>query len=127
IVIIGSPEEASYAQEIQEKIPGALNIAGKPSLIELVQLFKFGRYLVSNDNGAMHLGSVAGIPTVAIFGPTTLDLGYRPWNNRALVVEDVNLPCRPCGKHGHQKCPLGTHACMKNVSPRAVKKALDSF
>jgi heptosyltransferase II len=65
-----------------------------------------------------------GIPTVAVFGPTTLDLGYRPWQNRALVVQK-DLECRPCGKHGAAKCPLGTHACMKTVRPPDVLTAID--
>ncbi len=127
IVVVGSPEEKPYAQEIADKIPNAKNIAGEPSLFELVQIFKLGKALVTNDNGAMHLGSVAGIPTVAIFGPTTLELGYRPWNNQANVVEDKNLACRPCGAHGHDVCPIGTHICMKNVSVDDVKDALKNL
>jgi heptosyltransferase-2 len=124
VLIVGSPEEREYAEDIAKQIPQAKNIAGQPSLIELVQLYKFGNVLVTNDNGAMHLGSVAGIPTVAVFGPTTLALGYRPWNNLAQVVEDKNLKCRPCGKHGHKTCPIGTHDCMKNISVDSVTQAI---
>jgi len=72
----------------------------------------------------MHLGSTAGTPTVSIFGPTILEFGYRPWNARAEIVQ-IDLSCRPCGKHGAKKCPLGTHACMKGISSRVVITAAD--
>lgn len=123
VVVIGSPEEVEYAGQIANQIIEAKNIAGLPTLYELIQLLNYGKVLISNDNGAMHLGSVAGIPTVAVFGPTTLDLGYRPWNKNARVVQDEQLKCRPCGKHGHKVCPVGTHECMKNVSVDKVYEA----
>jgi heptosyltransferase-2 len=77
--------------------------------------------LICNDSGLMHLASVAGLPTVAVFGPTTIALGYRPWQNQARVVER-ELFCRPCGKHGHVRCPLNTHECMKSISESQVLK-----
>ena len=33
---------------------------------------------IGNDSGTMHLAAIADVPIVSIFGPTTLDLGYRP-------------------------------------------------
>ncbi len=112
--LVGSGPERELCDEIVREIPGAINQCGTTSLADLARAFARGSLLIVNDSGLMHLGSVAGIPTVAVFGPTTLELGYRPWQDRALVVES-DLTCRPCGKHGHQKCPIGTHACMKEI------------
>lgn len=124
VVLVGSPPEAELCNAIHAQVPEARNTAGKTNLMELVDLLTTGHGLVCNDSGAMHAAAVAGLPTVAIFGPTTLDLGFRPWQNRATVVQ-VDLNCRPCGKHGGKKCPIGTHQCMKDVTAETVLKELD--
>ncbi|MEK7356370.1 MAG: glycosyltransferase family 9 protein [Bdellovibrionota bacterium] len=125
VAIFGSPDEAPLADEIA-RLSGATSIAGKTSLFESAELLALAELLVCNDSGAMHLGATAGTPTVGIFGPTILEFGYRPWNPRASVVQ-IDLDCRPCGKHGAKKCPLGTHACMKGISAKAVLSAADDL
>jgi heptosyltransferase-2 len=120
IVFIGSPDEKVLSEDISRQVPGSKNLAGETSLLELLVLLTIGKLLVCNDSGAMHLASVAELPTVAIFGPTVLDLGYEPWQEKAIVVESKDLKCRPCGKHGHEKCPINTHECMKSISSREV-------
>jgi heptosyltransferase-2 len=131
IELVGSKAERQLCNEIEfavldEAKPGSLiaNRAGATSLAELVERFRTGVALVSNDSGAMHAASAAGLPTVAIFGPTTLNLGFRPWQNRAQVVQ-LDLDCRPCGKHGHDKCPLGHHHCMEKIDALTVMKAVE--
>lgn len=123
IVFVGSPDERDLCQEISSGVPNSLNYAGKTSLFELLVLMSTGKLLICNDSGSMHLGSVSELATVAVFGPTVLSLGYEPWQEKALVVENKNLKCRPCGKHGHDKCPIGTHECMKSISSEAVLEA----
>ena len=51
---------------------------------------------------------------------------YRPWQNKAVVVQNKNLDCRPCGKHGHASCPIKTHECMKSIAPSQVLEASES-
>lgn len=120
VVCVGSPDERAIAEEVCMGIPGALNLAGKSRLLDLASVLASASLLVCNDSGAMHMASVVGTPTVSLFGPTTLDLGYQPWNPKAVVIQNQELKCRPCGKHGHMKCPLGTHECMKSLSAQQV-------
>ena len=93
---------------------------------QLVDMFTQGTALVCNDSGAMHAAAAAGLPTVAVFGPTVLAQGFRPWQNQAMVVQR-RLECRPCGKHGSDKCPIGTHACMEGIEAGEVLEALESL
>jgi heptosyltransferase II len=125
VAIFGSPDEAKLAGEIAQA-SGAVSVAGRTSLFESAEILALAELLVCNDSGAMHLGSTAGTPTVSVFGPTVLELGYRPWNSRAVVVQ-TSLECRPCGKHGSKKCPIGTHACMKNISASMILTAADEL
>ncbi len=124
VVFVGAPDEAALCEEISKPVSNSQNLAGKTSLLELLVLFTEGSFLLSNDSGAMHMASVAELPTVAIFGPTVPSFGYQPWQKRALIVENVNLKCRPCGKHGHNKCPIGTHECMTSISSEMVLSAI---
>ena len=120
VVLMGGPEEASLCEEIKAKNPKAEVLAGKMKLVESIEFLKTCDLIIGNDSSPSHLGASVGTPVMAIFGPTTLDLGFRPWNDQSVVVENRTLPCRPCGLHGHQKCPLGHHKCMKEILPENV-------
>lgn len=126
VELVGSAQERALCDEVQTLVPGIKNSAGQTSFAELVTRLSKGLALVSNDSGAMHAAAAAGLPTVSIFGPTTLELGFRPWNQNSVVVQKPLL-CRPCGKHGAQVCPIGTHACMKSVRSSEVMEALAQF
>jgi heptosyltransferase-2 len=76
--------------------------------------------LVTNDSAPMHLASAMGTPTVAVFGPTVPDFGFGPLSPRASVVGHDTLPCRPCDRHGPDRCPLGHHRCMRELPPALV-------
>src|SRR5690606_20394319 len=67
---MGSPAEADLCRALAQQVPASVSLAGQLNLNECLNLLKNGRLLISNDSGSMHMGSVAGIPTVAIFGPT---------------------------------------------------------
>ncbi len=126
IIFVGSKEERALCEELQNKLPSSRNIAGQTSILDLALLFRKANFLITNDSGAMHIASSVGLPTVAIFGPTTLQQGYEPWQNRSLVIQK-RLSCRPCGRHGHVKCPIGTHECMKSISSQDVLRVTTEF
>lgn len=124
VLILGSKPELSIGEEIAKEVPGSENWIAKTKLEETLAIIKYAKIVVTNDSAGQHLAAVAGVPTVSIFGPTVLELGYRPWNPRADVVENKNITCRPCGKHGHQKCPVGTHVCMISVTADMVWESI---
>lgn len=115
VYLIGSPAEMEICKKLEELHPSVINLCGKTSLTDLSSMLSKAKCLFSNDSGTMHVASMVSCPMVSVFGPTTLDLGYRPWSNNSVVVQKP-LGCRPCGKHGHNKCPIGTHECMKSIS-----------
>ena len=133
--IIGTKEESGVCEEVAAAIrmKASLKVdlsvlAGQISLWETAEAIADASIAITNDSGAMHLAAVAGTPTVTVFGPTVLDFGYRPWSNRAQVIEPLGeLRCRPCGKHGSQKCPIGTHECMRGIDAARVINAVQSL
>jgi heptosyltransferase II len=127
IVVMGGPEEKSLGESVAQGITGALNLCGKTTLIESLSLLSLAKLVVGNDSSSSHMAAVVGRPVVAIFGPTVLSFGYRPWAKKSAVVELENLKCRPCGPHGHRKCPLNHHHCMKWLKVEPVLKAIDAL
>jgi heptosyltransferase-2 len=127
IVLMGSEGEKQICSSIAVGLKREINLAGRYSLWESLLFLSAAKLVVCNDSGSMHMAAFANVPTVAVFGPTVLSQGFRPWQNRAVVVENEKLKCRPCGKHGHKACPLGHHECMKSISSALVFSACKSY
>jgi heptosyltransferase-2 len=128
ILLLAGPGEEGVARAVGDwSSPLArertLDLAGRLSLPELAAVLGRARAYLTNDSGPMHLAWVQGTPLVALFGPTTRDLGFFPRGAGSTVLER-KLPCRPCGLHGHKRCPLGHHDCMREITPDEVWAAL---
>lgn len=121
VYLIGSEQE----QELAEKVKNggaAINLAGKLDLADSIKLISEAGLILVNDSMALHLASAFKIPTVAVFCATIPAFGFGPWDNsRAQIVEEPDLPCRPCGRHGGNSCPTGTQACMQIPVERVIK------
>ncbi|MCW3017894.1 MAG: lipopolysaccharide heptosyltransferase [Solirubrobacterales bacterium] len=86
------------------------------------------RLLVGNDSGPIHLATSLGVPTVAVFGPTSVRRwGPVPGTEVEHRVARLELPCAPCSNHGDERCPLGHHRCMQDLSIAAVEHELSAL
>lgn len=117
-VLVGGAQDAGLCAGISEMC-GALNWAGKTNLDELKALMSHLDLFVTNDSGPMHLAAGCGVPTLAVFGATTRELGFFPYGAAHRVVE-VELACRPCRLHGGKACPEGHFLCMKLITTDQV-------
>ncbi len=99
-----------------------LDLVGKTSLGTLKSVLSRASLVIANDSAPLHIAVAMGAPVLGIFGPTTRKLGFFPLapEGKARVAELPGLPCRPCGMHGHQECPLGHFRCMLELGPEAV-------
>lgn len=122
-VVLGGGPDIAPANIVQDRcrtLP--VNLAARLSLPELALVLSRAALLVTNDSGPMHLAGALDTPVVAVFGSTTPALGYAPVGSPSRLVER-HLPCRPCGPHGYQRCPLDHFHCMAHVSPADVTAA----
>jgi heptosyltransferase-2 len=123
LVTIGGVGDAPLAAEIVQAAGGGgrvLDAMGRLSLLASAEMIMRCHVLVTNDSAPQHLASAMDTPTVAIFGPTVPDFGFGPLASRHVVVGNATLPCRPCDRHGPERCPLGHWKCMMDVSPMYV-------
>jgi heptosyltransferase II len=122
VIFLGTSDERELCEDIGRGIQKPLVLAGELDLLQSVYILAGAKLAICNDSGGQHLASITGTPTLSIFGPTVLAQGFRPWNSQAMVAQVEGLNCRPCGRHGHKRCPIGTHACMKELGPEIVKE-----
>lgn len=134
VLLIGSAADRPVAEQViacsKEINPGQIHerltdVSGRTSLLGLYSLMLRSKLLVSNDSAPVHFGCAAGIPVVAVFGPTVSGLGYAPIAAKSTVAELADLSCRPCGTHGAHVCPLGHFSCMRDLTPDMVMSAVE--
>ena len=125
IAIIGSKADTALAAQIMEGLPPerVINGIGLP-LLASAELIGRSRTIVTNDSAPQHLASAMGTPTLTIFGPTVPEFGFGPIAERHAVAGHENLSCRPCHRHGPQRCPLGHWRCMRELTPEYVSSLL---
>lgn len=124
IILLGNEKDRVITREIAGCIgSSAIDLAGQFDLMETACALAHADLLISNDTGLMHLATALKIKTVAIFGPTTKELGFYPVSPLATVVENLELNCRPCTHIGSNKCPKRHFRCMKDIEPEKVFKA----
>lgn len=96
VVLVGAGRER---ERVQEEImpdfaaePRLLNLCGRTSLRELYQVLRHARLLVCGDSGVMHVGTMAGSPLVALFGPSDeRKTGPFGMGDRATVIRGAPL------------------------------------
>ncbi len=121
VVVVGTEADRPLAAEIVAATNGtAIDATGRLSLLASAELIGRASLLVSNDSAPLHLASAMNTPTIAIFGPTVPEFGFGPLADRALIAGHTDLACRPCDRHGPQRCPLGHWRCMREITPAAV-------
>ena len=89
-VVAGGPDTIKLAA----KVDGAVQLAGRTNLRQLVALFERASLVVANDSGPMHIAAALGRPLVTPFGPTN-PVRTGPYRRMDSVVR-VDIPCSPC-------------------------------
>jgi lipopolysaccharide heptosyltransferase II len=121
IVVVGGPEDLEIGNAVAEAGgTRAVNVAGKFGLQGTGALLARCGLVVSGDTGVMHMATGVNTPLVALFGPTVRAFGFFPYSPRAVILER-DLDCRPCTAWGTERCPLGHHRCLRDISVAQVQ------
>lgn len=99
----------------------ALDKTGKVSLSALIEFIAQADIFITTDSGPMHIATALNIPTIAIFGPTTKELGFYPPFKNTKVIEYSGLKCRPCHIHGSSYCYKKHFKCMLDIGVEEVR------
>ena len=124
VVILGAGgEDQRLARLLIERLPQALNLVDRCSLALSAAWICGARGLVGMDSGLAHVAGGAGIPTLAVFGPTRPQHS-RPWGPRVQVLRDETLSCLECMQG---LCPFPAHPCMNDLSEDVLWHALSTL
>lgn len=95
------------------------DLAGKTSLIEVVDLLAACKTVVSNDSGLMHVAAAVGCHVIGVYGSTSPN--YTPPLSSNVDIISIDIECRPCFK---RECPLGHLDCLKQLRPIEIIQKL---
>jgi heptosyltransferase II len=127
IVVIGGNADVVTGDTIVSQLPSGcgVNAAGRLNILASAALIGHSTALVSNDSAPQHLASAMNTPTISIFGPTVPEFGFGPLAAKSAIAGNGDLACRPCDRHGPQRCPLGHWRCMRELSSQHVFDLLE--
>jgi len=128
-----SVEQQFYTTENQEQAlldtTPILDMRGHFTLLQVAQALSLAQYCVAIDAGIMHIATVLGTPTVAIFGNLTsyIRLWSPPLPNLAVVTSDEYCNLCELTNFKTNQCLQSSHACMERIKPEKVINALQKF
>ncbi len=115
-LFITTPNE----KEISDKISAMLlkePIIPYMSLDMIAAILSLCNGFIGNDSGAMHIASIVGIPTLALYFATPAGLNYPIGINSHAIEKKVDNPACICGG---KKCKLETFECRDIIKPQEV-------
>lgn len=113
--IIGSNKEIELGEEIKDVSSDVVNLCGKTSLEDAVDLIALCKQAVCNDSGLMHIAAAVGVEVVVIYGSSTPE-HTPPLTDKKKIIT-LGLECAPCFK---KVCPFGHTDCLEKISAQMV-------
>jgi heptosyltransferase II len=118
--LIGSPNDQALGAEIERASGGAaLNLCGRTTLEQAIDLIATASLVVANDSGLMHVAAALARRLVALYGSSS-PVFTPPLSQRAKIVS-IGAPCSPCFA---RVCPLGHFDCLTRLTPERVLQSL---
>lgn len=116
--------------------PQLLDASGRLDFNQLATLFARAALYIGPDTSVTHLAAAAGLPVIAIFGPTN-PVRWGPWparpETRALfersalaqtvgnvTLLQAGLPCVPCSRAGCEDHRQSRSDCLIAITPQRV-------
>jgi lipopolysaccharide heptosyltransferase I len=109
LVVLWGPGEEREARILAEMSEGRAMLACPTTVPQALALLKRAALYIGGDTGVMHLAALAGLPVVAIFGPTDL-LVNGPFGEGHTIVR-ADLECSPCRDKGCR-----SRECLQSIT-----------
>lgn len=119
VVFLLGPAESDLLPVIKKRVEGKFQIHQLRDLSEVMTFMKAATCFIGNDSGLAHLAAMMGVPTVAIFGPSS-PKRWRPLGKTVKVLRGAP-DCAPCFEIAKTNCD--EPQCLSGVSVDMVLAA----
>jgi heptosyltransferase-2 len=122
--IFGSEKDKPLGEEIQTLagLNNCLNLCGKTSISEAVDLLALSSAAISNDSGLMHVVAALDKPLIALYGSSNPSK-TPPLSGNARILS-LGLKCSPCYQ---RTCPKQHLKCLRDIKPQWVLETLKAY
>jgi ADP-heptose:LPS heptosyltransferase len=87
-VLVGLRNERFLARRFRRQVPDTIDLTGRTSLLDLTAVLARLDVVICGDSGVLHVACAAGVPLVALFGPSSppVRTGPYPQDPRRIVL-----------------------------------------
>jgi ADP-heptose:LPS heptosyltransferase len=128
--LFGGTEDSEKLTQLQTKIQGSTNLAGKLSLEEELSFMSKLDLMIAMDSSNMHMAALVGTKVISIWGGTDPLAGFSAWmqpDDFSIRIPVEELTCRPCTIYGKGECKRGDFACMNWLTPEIVFQKIEKL
>jgi len=122
VVLFAGPGEHDATRAVRERCADGVRVLPELEVRMAAAVIAQLDAMVACDGGIMHVAVAVGTPTVGIFGSSECEVWFPYESFGPFRAARVEVPCRPCHRH---ECPLGTTACLVDLSAESVWSELE--
>ncbi|MCX7551351.1 glycosyltransferase family 9 protein [Xanthomarina sp. F2636L] len=129
LLLGGGKKEVDILDGFQNKYKNVINLAGKLSLNEELDVISNLDIMLSMDSGNAHMAAMIGVKVITIWGVTHPFAGFAPFNQPedfALLSNREQFPLIPTSIYGN-KFPEGYEEASKSIAPNTIIKKIESL
>ncbi len=129
ILFGGGKYESEILDEYENSFDNIINLAGKLSLDEELDVISNLEAMLSMDSGNAHIAAMLGIKVITIWGVTHPFAGFTPFNqpeDYALVADRDKFPLVPTSVYGN-KYPENYKEASSSITPEVVVEKIKSI
>lgn len=123
----GGSEEIAKLNEFEKRFQNTINLAGKLTLNEELDIISNLDVMLAMDSGNGHMAAMLGVKVITIWGVTHPYAGFAPFNqpeNYMLLADREKYPEIPTSVYGN-KLPKGYKSVMNTISYEDIVKKID--
>lgn len=124
----GGDSEVEILSRLEKEGNYAINIAGKLSLRQELQLISNLDVMLSMDSGNAHIAAMLGIDVITLWGATHPFAGFFPFNQpleNCLTSDRTKFPLLPTSVFGNKNI-VGYESAMRTISPEVVVEKIQT-
>jgi lipopolysaccharide heptosyltransferase II len=125
IILFGTKKDVFYSNYVESKIRdnNFINLVGKTTLTDFVNIVKKCFVYVSVATGGIHIAASLGVKVVGLYCSGD-EIGWAPVGKYVTTIQK-NLDCAPCTQHKMKYCK--DNKCMKQISVDEVYQKIISY